>query len=866
MITEVLNRLRYLVRGSRLDAEFEQELRFHLETRAAELQSQGLTAAAALGQARREFGSPARAHEEVRSAWQFRWLEDLASDLRYAGRSFGRNPAFAATAVTCLALGIGVNTTIFSIANEVLFSRPSVRDPQTLAAIRVGGNSAVQMDIYRFFRDARIFDGLIGEHEEGEINWRDGEVTSRLFPMRVTDNFFAVSGMLVAMGRPIQPGETDTVVLSDGLWRGRLDGDPHVVGRTMILDGTVHTIVGVLPRDHRTLFGFGFSPDIYLPVSDEHTYVTLYGRLTPGMTRAGARARLEAACYSLDGPHPDPRHHWARGVAVTAVSGMERIRSDEATAAIAAFFAMLLTVVGLVLLIACANVASLLLARASSREHEFAIRLSIGAGQGRLVRQLLTESLLLAVSGTVAGLALNLVLTSVLSQIRIVLPVTLQYHIRPDERLLAYSAALAMVTCLAAGLLPALRAARSTATSNTLKREEHQVSGRWTMRNVLVIGQLAVSIVLLSASLLFVRNLVQASTSNPGFDLKHTVWAYMRLVPASHTNPEKTRALAGIALENLRALPGVESVALATVVPLNNNMTIGLPVRTDLAPEPVPVTFRFNNVGPGYFHVMQIPILHGREFLPSDRRGAPRIAILNEAMARRLFGSADPIGHIVTWGESSEMIVGIARNSKYFTLGEENMPALYSPYEQADRPGSDLHFLIRAAGAPQLLVAPVNAALGRLDPTAAIETRPMSQALTLALLPSRFGAAILGSVGLLGVALAAIGLYGALLYGVTRRLREIGLRIALGATWQDVLWLVLRQSVTLAATGIAIGIALAVFAVRPLAMFLTPEVRPTNVGTFVAVAAVMLAVTLTATISPALRSLRVDPITSLRYE
>jgi putative ABC transport system permease protein len=194
------------------------------------------------------------------------------------------------------------------------------------------------------------------------------------------------------------------------------------------------------------------------------------------------------------------------------------------------------------------------------------------------------------------------------------------------------------------------------------------------------------------------------------------------------------------------------------------------------------------------------------------------------------------------------------------------MPALYSPYEQTDRPGSDLHFLIRAAGAPQLLVAPVNAALGRLDPTAAIETRPMSQALTFALLPSRFGAAILGSVGLLGVALAAIGLYGVLLYGVTRRMREIGLRVALGATWQDVLWLVLRQSVTLAATGIAIGIALAVFAVRPLAMFLTPEVRPTNVGTFVAVAAVMLAVTVTATISPALRSLRVDPITSLRYE
>jgi predicted permease len=866
MLTELLNRLRYLLSRSRFDSELNDELRFHLEARTADLQAEGLSPAAARVQARREFGSSTRALEETRAAWQFRWLEDLASDLRYAARSFRRNPAFAATAVVCLALGIGVNTTIFSIANEVLFSRPSVRDPQTLAALRVGGNSAVQMDIYRFLRNAAIFDGLIGEHEEGEINWRDGAVTSRLFPMRVTENFFAVSGTPVAMGRPIQPGETDTVVVSDSLWQGRLGGDPHAVGRTMILDGRIYTIVGILPRDHRTLFGFGFSPDVYLPVSDDKTYVTIYARMPAGMTRAIAYARLTAACRELDGPHPPKRHQWARGISVTAVSGMDRLRTDTALISIAAFFGMLLIVVGLVLLIACANVASLLLARASSQEHEIAIRLSIGAGRGRLIRQLLTESLLLALCGTAAGLALNFLLTNALSRIRIILPVALQYHIQPDLRLLAYSAAVAIGTSLVAGLLPALKATRSAATAAALKRDEHQVVGRWTLRNALVIGQLALSIVLLSAGLLFVRNLIGASTSNPGFDLQHTAWAYMRLVPESYTNPEKTREVARVALEHLRSLPGVDSAALATVVPLNNNMTMGMPVRTDLASEPEQITFRFNNVGPDYFHVMQIAILRGREFLPTDRRGAPRVAILNETMARRLFGHTDPIGHTITWGDGSEVVIGVARNSKYFTLGEDNMAALYAPYDQMGRTIDDLHFLIRAAGAPQALIAPVNAALGRLDATAAIETKPMSQALVFALLPSRCGAAVLGSVGLLGISLAAIGLYGVLLYSVTRRSREIGLRIALGASPHDVLSLVLRQSATLAAAGIVIGIALAIFAVRPLAMFLTPEVRPTDPGTFVAVAALLLTVAVAATISPALRAVRVDPMTALRHD
>jgi hypothetical protein len=275
MFTEWLNRLRHLVRRSRFNVELDREFQFHLEARADELEAEGLGRTAAMARARREFGSAAHACEEVRSAWQFRWLEDLAGDLRYAGRAIRRNPAFAATAIACLALGIGANTTVFSIATEVLFSQPSVRDPQSLTAVRVGGNSSAPMDLFRFLRDTHIFPGLAGENEESQTNWRNGEVTSRLFAIQVTDNFFAITGIPVALGRPPRPGETDAVVLSYGLWQGRMGGDPGAIGRKMILDGRLYRIAGVLPQDHRTVFGFGFAPDLYMPVSDETAYVSL---------------------------------------------------------------------------------------------------------------------------------------------------------------------------------------------------------------------------------------------------------------------------------------------------------------------------------------------------------------------------------------------------------------------------------------------------------------------------------------------------------------------------------------------------------------------------------------------------------------
>jgi predicted permease len=869
MITELVQRLSYLFRRGRFDAGLDDELQFHLESRADELQAGGLSRAAALAQARREFGSTAHISEESRSAWQFTWLEDLSSDLRYAARAFRRNPAFALTAIACLALGIGANTTIFSIATEALFSRPSVSSPETLRYIRIGGMSHAPLSKYRFLRDLHAFDGLAGENSETETNWRVGESTQRIFAARVTDNYFEVMGTPVAMGRAILSGDTDTAVLSRRFWERRLNGDPAVLGRKLILDGRPYTVIGVLPQAHRTMRGMGLSPDLYLPAEGDDLRVSLYVRVPAGMQKPLILARVKAAAAELDRVYPEGRHQWADNVRVDEVYGLGRLSGQPGFLPIAAFFGMLMLVVTLVLLIACANVASLLLARASSRSQELAIRLSIGASRGRVVRQLLAESLLLGIGGAVAGLVLNFGLLALLARVVLPLPFPIVFQVQPDWRLLAYAAAVAVVSSVAAGLIPALRATRSTIAA-TLKRRERQVGGAWNLRNSLVAGQLAVSIVLLCAGFIFLRNLMEAANMNPGFEIDRTAWAAMRLVPEAYAKPNRTLLLVDEALERLRAIPGIAAAAVMRKVPLNDGITFGSRITTDVSPTAAVVQWSYNEVSPGYFNTMRIPIVQGREFVAADRTAAEDPAIINETMARRLFGAASPVGHTIrNEVDLHYRIVGVARNSKYDRLGEESQMALYAPYGRTGGwlpPGTDPNFMVRTVGAPERILTAMRSTLDGLDPSAAIEVRPMRKAMAFALIPSQAGALILGSVGVLGLVLASVGLYGVLLYTVSRRIREIGLRVALGATPRVILRLVLRQSVGLVAVGIAAGIALSAFAVPPLAMFLIPGVRPADPLNFVVVGAVLCAVALIATVSPAVRALRVDPVVALRHE
>jgi len=865
-LKEFWRRILYLARQSRFHAELRDELESHIQCRVEELQQSGVPHGTAVARARREFGPVTRAAEDTHEAWQFAWLEDLLSDSRYAARALGRNPGFALAAIACLALGIGANTTIFSITTSFLFSVPSCRDASSLIAIWEGGNSASSLADYKFLRDARVFEGTAGINPEREVNWRNGGDTSRLYAGVVTDDYFSVLGVPMLLGRGIAPGETGTVVLSHRLWRGRLGADPGVAGRPMILDGRPYVIAGVLPADDRNIVGFGISPDIYVPALRDDELVQFYARLPAGMTMAAARERLRGVFAELD--RLNPKDGWKRTgeIRVTGVTGMEALGHDQA-APIAAFFAMVLIVVGLVLLIACTNVAGLLLARAASRSQELAVRLSLGASRARIVRHLLAESLLLAALGAVAGLAIDLGCARLLSNWVLPLPIPIQVVVAPDWRLLLYSVGIVLASALICGLMPALQAVRQDV-NLALKRGPQQVERAGGLRSVLVAGQMAVSTLLLATGFLFLHNLMRATTMNPGFDTHHTVWAYMRLVPETYKDTDQSRQMTLVreGLERVRGLPGVEAAAIVQRVPLNDNCMMGIYVQTDLSPAKRHVTYECNDVGPDYFRAMGIPILRGREFSAGEGKGARPAAIVNESFAREVFGTRDPVGHTISITSGRTMlIVGVAKDSKYFTLGEKQRLAVYEPYVASRQP-VNLNFLVRTAGSPFGYVKPIAVVLGSLDASAAIEVKPMSRALGLALLPSQAGAAALGAMGLLSLALAAIGLYGILLYSVSRRAREIGLRIALGATPAAILRTVCRHSFGLTGTGLAIGLALALFVTRPVAMFLVPGLSTTDPAALGAVVGVLGAVALLATLTPAIRALGVDPMAALRDE
>lgn len=850
------------------DESLAEEIRLHMEERAEELRTTGMPEKQALEQARREFGNAAHAAEQSREAWRWTWMEDLARDLRHASRALRKEPGFAATAIVSLALGIGLNTTIFSLTSEFLFSQPSVRDPGSLMAVQFGGSTQLPFREYKFVRDARLFDGLAGENPMQEVNWRIGEASQRLFVTRVTENYFDVAGVPVAQGRGIAINERNVAVVSHRFWQSRLAGTAGVLGSVLILDGVPHTIVGVLPRGHRTLIGFGYAPDLYLPLPGENGSVTVFGRIPADQNAAGMRERMKTIAAELDRVYPQPSTRHSDRIALTSLVGVDRLNRGFMTT-VTAFFGLMLAVSGLLLLIACANVASLLLARASARAQEFAIRMSIGAGRGRLIRQLLAESLLISLLGTAAGLLMNYGVTRFMNRLEVALPFPVQLAITPDWRLLLYASVISIAAAVAAGLLPALKATRGGSNS-MLKSGEHQVGGRATVRNLLVAGQLAVSVVVLIIAALSIRNLVAAATLDPGFDLRQTAWAQMRLVPQAYPEAARARAFVASTLDQLRGLPGITSATIAAFVPLNDHFaTRTRTVYSDATPNGHRLEHSWNAVGPDYLRTMGIPLITGREFNPLDREGSQRVMIVNEAFARQVFGEANPLGRTLRFGrddQEEKTIVGVARNSKYSTIGEQDRPAVYEAFLQVGAARGNLNFLVRTSGPPPEMLKPLSAALLSADPAASIDAKPMQGATAFALLPSRMGAGLLGTAGVLGLALASVGLYGVLAYSISRRTREIGLRMALGAQRGQVLRLVLREGAWILGLGLAAGGVISVLITRPLVRFLVPGLQPTDPASYLLVALVLLAVGFAAGLRPAARALRIDPLRALRYE
>ena len=835
-----------LFRRGRLERDLAAELEFHREM------------AGASGGAIR-LGNEGRIREEVYDAWRFNGIENLWRDLIYAARGLWRSKGFALSALLSLGLGIGVNTAMFSLAVEFLLSQPSIREAERVVYIRVGGGSHAEASVVEEFGRSGVFDGVAGETDEPAINWNDGRETRPIFATQGTKNYFQVLGVPVQLGRGWTAGDHDeVVVLQHRFWMKHFHGDRGVLGRTMLLDGRAYTVLGVLPEGYRSLIGYGYSPDVFVPQFVKDSYLAMYARLKPGMGLGEGQAALATMTARLRETYKEDERYKSPGE-MTPVGGFARLRMESKGLTVAAFFGVLLVLVGLVLLIACVNVAGMLLARASARRQEIAIRLSLGASRGRLFQQLLAESVALAVAGTAVGFAMAMALVKVLEAIPLPIPFPVRLYVEPDWRVAAYAAALAIVATLASGLAPAWQTVKDSLAADLQKER------RLRLRRGLVVAQVAVSFVVLVTGALFLRSLLQSSSLSPGFDVRNTARAAAHLPPGNYKAKGQMLAYSQRAVRELAALPGVEAAAAARIIPFNDATNNGTAVTFPDTGEKVRVRYHWNAVSADYFKAMGIPVVAGRTFGERDGTG-PRLAVVNRTFVRKFLGERQPVGTKFSMREGVYEIIGVVEGTKVMTMGEEAQPQLYEPLERGADGRTKMHFVVKSATPPAGQLRGIREALRRVEPGAGLEVATMYNSMGLALLPSQVGAVLMGSIGLVGLLLAAIGLYGVLAYSVARRTREIGIRMAVGATARQICALVLGDAGRMVAIGSVIGLGVALLATEPLSMFLIPGLSPKDPLSFAAVAAVLGASALLAALGPVRRAVGVDPIKALRWE
>lgn len=879
LIDRIRLRLRSLLQGEAVDIEMRRELEQHLEEEIEENIRTGMSPEDARTAAIRAFGSIASIAEACRDMRRVSLIQNIAQDLRYTLRSLAQQPFLLVAATLSIAVAVGANTTIFNLANQLLLASPSAYQPERLVTIRMGLGSHVSYRQWQDLERSRALAGLAGHQIEAEVNWRGGDQAVSLTPLLVTANFFDVLGLPMAMGRGFTAREAQAerqpfvVVISHGFWQRRLGRDPDVLGKTLTINGDPYTVLGVLREGVRSFPGYGVAPEVYLPLSptlmpnlnDEYAAaVQLVGRLMDGQTVAQGRAALTAVAQRLE---PEYGKRFGEMQQFSPVGGWSQSNDIQG---VAAFIGVLLVAVGLVLAVACANVAGLLLSRGTVRRREIAIRVALGASRARLIQQLLTEGLWIALFGTVCGLGLMWLMTALLARIALPLPVPVELHAGFDLRLLIYSVAIVCVTTLFCGLAPAIQATRPSLVPALKQEEPRYVHRRWTLRGILVVGQVAVAIVLLLTASLFLRNLARATTVDPGFDVDHTIVAQLSFVEGRYTRDSRA-AFLDSAVAILRSAAGIENAAYTQDVPLTmrSGVTTGAELRHAERKTAFQARYEVNRVGPGYFATMGIRLEKGREFLPSDRPGTPVVAIVNQEFVRRYLPGIDPIGqHLLLPGAEHESypaeIVGVVGNSKHRTLGEAQQPAVYEAFLQRANRQRFVQMVVRTKGDPVLAVNDMQRTLLSMDTTAAIDVKTMRSTLAFAFLPSRLGAGLLGTLGVMGLLLAMVGLFAVISYSVSRRTAEIGIRVALGASRQAVLRLLFADAAMLVGSGVGIGLLVAFLITQPLAMFLVEGLSARDPISFVATALLLCGVSLLATWHPARRALRVDPARALR--
>jgi predicted permease len=866
-------RLHSMRRGA-AEARIQEEFRFHVEMETEQNIRLGMAPSEARRRALVAFGGADRYDEGMRDGRGVRWVSDVVHDVRFAVRGMARAPVFTAVACVTIGLGVGVTTALFSLTNALLLRPLPVSDPHELFALQEHRSGRVSTGIegwrmpysrYLEYREALAdrFEGLAAQRL-ADVSLRvPNDDAAPATTLLISPNYFDVLRVQPVLGR-LPAGDDEAVaVLGYGAWQERFGGAADAVGRVVHVNGRPFTISAVAPAG----FGgttFGMVPELWIPhgayvasapIGSDEQWVAAFGRLAAGVPVRVAESAADAAGRRI--PEEGVTVHRVELEPFTGLPG-------EGRRIAAQFMALLLGAAGLVLAIASANIAGMLLARAVARRREIAVRLALGAGRPRLIRQLLTESIVLFLVGGALGVLLAYGLTHLLSTMPAPAPgLRLTLVATPDVRVLAFALVISLVPAIVFGLLPAVRSTRPDLVPALKEGAAGGGRSGTRLRSVFVVGQLAMAVLLLISGGLFLRTLQHGRSVHPGFDAAGVFVASVNIAPHGYDS-SAGRLFYEQLTQRVEVLPFVESVALASVVMLAGNR-YSSDVRADEAPaETRAVNAAMNFVDEAFLSTMRIPLLEGRGFGPSDGADAERVAIVNETLARRLWPDAGALDRVIRSGSAHYRVIGVVRDGKYVTVGEDPLPFMFLPYAQHYSGHMSLH--VRSTGSAATVLPAVREQLRALDPNIAVEYEaPLPEIVKISLFPQRFAGTMIGALGLLGLLLAAVGTYGLLMYSVSQRIRDWGVRIALGASAADVTRGVLLHGLTLTAAGIILGLAGAALLTRALRGFIF-GIGPYDPVTFVAVPVVLTAVGLLAAWQPVRRALRADPVQALRAD
>jgi predicted permease len=871
MLRTLFHRLRASLRRGKVEREMDAEMRFHLEMETAENIRRGMNEEEARRVALRSFGGVEQVKEAYRDLSRFRLIDELWQDVRFSARLLLKQPVFLAVAVLTLALGIGANTAIFTVVNGVLIRSLPYREPSQLVLIDGPGvkwEDPHSEDCAWGWRDhVKSFDqvAVFGAHEGGTNLTGAGEA-ERIEALDVSSNFFQTLGVSAVAGRLFgpeqeQPENQTVAVISSRLWQRRFEDAPDAIGKTIRLNGKNFTIIGVAPPELQ----YPTKVDIWVPLSfvktpdnmvfNSHSAETrVFGRLKSGVTLAEAQAEMKAHSERA-------KLDWTIGV--TPIF-------DELVGEVRQTLTLLMAAVGFVLLIACANVANLFLARSATRKKELAVRAALGAGRGRLIRQCLTESLLIGVMGGLAGLMLAVWLHRLLlafspPEIPRIDEITLDY------RVLAFNAALALLTGVIVGLLPAIQGSKVDLIES-LKDDVQKIgagASALSLKSALIAGEIALSLVLLIGAGLLLRSLTKVLSVDAGFERENVLSVSLSLpIPQYYKEPAKVPEFYRRLIEQISSIPGVKAAGATNKIPLSREDLFGAQFEVEGRPGPprfpesyAPILW----ISPDYFKAMGIPLLQGRTFTEADRQQSPPVLIINETMARGVFPDGNALGKRITTGYPPvpREIVGVVGAVRTFGLEEKPRREIFFPYLQGGWPTT---LAVRTVGDPMAIASSVREAIRRLDENLPpYDIKTLEQRVSDSVAPRRFLVSLMSLFALLALALAATGIYGVLSYLVAQRTREIGIRIALGATAGAVLGLILKRGAILILIGTAAGLAGAIALTRLIKTLLF-GVSATDPATFALIALLMVVVALIASYIPARRATKVDPMVALRHD